>query len=147
MGTSSRVMVRRIVVIVVVALQFGFVVRAYWAPHREFGYQMFAEASEWQADIVRVTARGERIPITEPWSGYDWPELVGGRGLSTPWRRHHADSGIDRQLAFLGEALDWVAEHTPDDTDTRYLEAEVTTWHNMDPPTTRTMRSSLRAVP
>ena len=33
---------------------------------------MFPESSTWQADIVRVTDDGQRIPITEPWAGYRW---------------------------------------------------------------------------
>ncbi len=130
-----------------VAAQLTFVVRAYWAPHREFGYQMFPEASTWQADIVRVTHDGARVPITERWSGYEWNELVGGRGLASPWRRHHADAGLDGQLAFLDAALTWVAANTPNDRETRYLEATVTAWHNLDPPSVLTMRTPDRSVP
>ena len=108
---------------------------------------MFPEASSWQAEIVRVTGDGDRVPIDEAWSGYTWNSLVRGRGLSSPWRRHHADAGVDNQLEFLGEALDWVAENTPADTETRYLEAEVTTWYNMRGPTTTVLRSVARESP
>lgn len=131
----------------VIVLQLFFVVRAYSAPHKEFGFHMFPEASSWQADIVRVTGDGERVPIDEPWFGYEWNDLVRGRGLSSPWRRHHADAGIDNQLAFLDEALAWVASHTPLDDETEYLEAEVTTWFNMGEPTTATVRSPARGEP
>ena len=55
--------------LVVVVAQVGFVVRAYWADHKEFAFQMFPESSTWQADVVRVTADGRRIPVTEPWAG------------------------------------------------------------------------------
>lgn len=134
-------------VVAFVALQATFVVRAYWTPHKEFGYQMFPEVSTWQADIVRVTSDGRRVPIDEPWFGYEWNTLVRGRGLSSPWRRHHADSGIDRQLAFLDEALAWVARHTPADDETRFLEAEVTAWHNLDAPRVLVLRSPERDVP
>lgn len=141
MGAPGRVMLRRVAVVAIVVLQTAMVVRAYRAPHMEFGYQMFPESSQWQAEIVRVTDEGERVPITEPWAGYTWNELVRGRGLSSPWRRHHADSGVDRQLAFLDEALDWIAANTPDDAETRWLEADVTIWHNLGEPETRRLRS------
>ena len=56
------------------------------------------------------------------------------RAAATPRIRHHADAGLDNQLAFLDAALDWVADNTPRDRETRYLEARVTSWHNADPP-------------
>ena len=124
----------------VVVLQAVFVVRAYWAPHREFGYQMFPESSQWQADIYAVSA-SRRVSIEDGWAGYRWSELVEGRGLTVPWRRHHADSGLERQLQLLQEALDWVARNTPDDTETEHLEAVVTTWPNLGEAETVVLRS------
>ena len=64
------------------------------------------------------------------------------RGLAYPGTRHHADAGLDNQLAFLDAALDYVADHTPADRETLYLEAVVTAWHNDDPP--RTDRAAQR---
>jgi hypothetical protein len=143
---SSRVRVvgRRVVVVAVVALQVGLAARGYSTDHKPFAFQMFPESSTWRADIVRVTADGRRVPIEQPWSGYRWDELVQGRGLTYPGVRHHADAGLDNQLAFLDSALDWVAEHTPRDRETRYLEATVTAWHNDDPPRVSVFRSSVR---
>ena len=138
---------RRVVVVGLVVLQLVLVARAYWAPHKEFGFQMFPESSQWQADIVRVTAGGERISIEEEWSGYRWNELVPGRGLYNPWRRHHADAGIENQLEFLDEALVWVAANTPDDTETVRLEATVTVWPNLGPPQTYAIVSPDRMSP
>jgi hypothetical protein len=138
------VVVRRAVVVSVVVLQLGFVARGYWADHKEFGFQMFPESSTWRADVVRVTADGRRVPVELPWSGYRWDELVQGRGLSYPSVRHHADAGLDNQLAFLDAALDWVADNTPRDRETRYLEASVTAWHNDDPPRREVLRSGFR---
>ena len=135
------------VVVAVVVGQAFFVVRAYWTPHDEFGFQMFPESSTWQADIVRITADGSRRSVAEPWDGYRWSTLVPSRGLAAPSRRHHADAGIDNQLAFLAAALDYVATHTPDDDDTVYLEATVTAWHNDDPPRVTVLRSVERDVP
>jgi hypothetical protein len=94
--------------------------------------------------VVRVTADGRRVPIERPWSGYRWDEPVRDRGLSFPSIRHHADAGLDNQLAFLEAALDWVASNTPRDRETRYLEATVTSWHNADPARVEVLRSSVR---
>jgi hypothetical protein len=135
---------RRVVVVAVVVVQLALVARGYWADHKEFAFQMFPESSSWRADVVRVTADGRRLPVEAGWSGYRWDELVQDRGLRYPAVRHHADAGLDNQLAFLDAALDWVAANTPRDRETRYLEAEVTAWHNDDPVRTEVMRSGVR---
>jgi hypothetical protein len=139
-----RVVGRRLVVLAVVLLQVGFVARGYWADHKEFAFQMFPESSTWRANVVRVTGDGRRVPVDVPWSGYRWDKLVRARGLSYPEVRHHADAGLANQLAFLRAALDWVADNTPRDRDTRYLEARVTSWHNADPARVEVFRSHVR---
>jgi hypothetical protein len=139
-----RVVVRRVVVVAVVVLQLGLVARGYWSDHKQFAFQMFPESSTWRATVVRVTADDRRVPIERRWSGYRWDQLVRDRGLSYPAIRHHADAGLDNQLAFLEAALDWVASNTPRDRQTRYLEATVTSWHNTDPPRVRVLRSRIR---
>ena len=135
---------RRVVVVAVVLVQLALVARGYWADHKEFAFQMFPESSTWRADVVRVTADGRRLPVETGWAGYRWDELVQDRGLRYPELRHHADAGLDNQIAFLDAALDWVAANTPRDRETRYLEAEVTAWHNDDPVRTETLRSRVR---
>jgi len=144
MDTRLRVRARRLVVVAVVAGQLFLVARGYWSDHRELGFQMFPESSTWRADVVRVTEDGRRIPIDEPWAGYRWRELVRGRGLGNPDVRHHADAGLDNQLAFLQAALDWVADNTARDDETVYLEATVVTWHNDDDPRVVVLRSDRR---
>jgi hypothetical protein len=141
---AVRIFARRVVVLAVVVLQLGLVARGYWSDHKEFAFQMFPESSTWRADVVRVTADGRRVPIERPWSGYRWDELVRDRGLSYPGVRHHADAGLANQLAFLEAALDWVADNTPRDGETRYLEATVTSWHNADPARVEVLRSGVR---
>lgn len=145
--TPTRRRIRRFVVVGLVALQLGLVVRAYWAPHREFGFQMFPESSQWQAEIVRVTDGGDRHPVDEPWFGYRWRDLVDARGLGVPDRRHHADAGVANQLEFLQEALDWVAANTPRDTETIRYEAAVVVWPNLGGPERRVLTSDDRDVP
>ena len=144
MDSRVRVVARRVVVVGVVGAQLFFVARGYWSDHKEFAFQMFPESSTWSADVVRVTADGRRIPVETPWAGYRWPELVPNVSLSYPSVRRHATAGLDNQLAFLESALDWVADNTPRDRETRYLEARVTSWHNADPPETSVIRSHLR---
>ena len=139
-----RVIGRRAVILAVVVAQLGFIVRGYWTDHKPFAFQMFPESSTWRADVVRVTSDGRRIPIEQPWSGYRWDELVPDRGLPYPSVRHHADAGLDNQLAFLRSALEWVADNTPRDRETRYLEARVTSWHNADAPRVQVFRSHVR---
>jgi hypothetical protein len=141
---DARVLGRRVVVVGVVAAQIALAARGYWSDHKEFAFQMFPESSTWQADVVRVTADGRRVPVEQPWSGYRWDELVRSRGLRYPAVRHHADSGLANQLAFLDAALDWVADNTPRDDETRYLEARVTAWHNADTPRVEVLRSRIR---
>jgi hypothetical protein len=133
-----------VAVVAVVGLQLGLVARGYWSDHKQFAFQMFPESSTWRATVVRVTADGRQVPIERPWSGYRWDELVRDRGLSYPSIRHHADAGLDNQLAFLEAALDWVAANTPRDRETRYLEATVTSWHNADAPRVGVLRSRVR---
>jgi hypothetical protein len=135
---------RRVVVVAVVVLQLALLARGYWADHKEFAFQMFPESSTWRADVVRVTADGRRVPVEAGWAGYRWEQLVQDRGLRYPALRHHADAGLDNQLAFLDSALDWVASNTPRDRETRYLEAVVTAWHNDDPARTEVLRSRVR---
>ena len=147
MQSRFRVLGRRAVVAAVVLAQLFFVARGYWSDHKEFAFQMFPESSTWRADVVRVTASGQRLPVETPWSGYRWDELVPNKGLSYPSVRRHATAGLDNQLAFLESALDWVAENTPRDRVTRYLEATVTSWHNDDPPQVSVLRSEIRSAP
>lgn len=118
----------------VLVIQLGFVVRAYSADHAFFGFQMFPESSEWQATIERELEDGTRIDIRDDWpGGYEWSDLVSGRGLSHPFNRHHADTGVRSTLHFFAAAVEWVAAHTPDDTESVRLIATVSVWHNGRP--------------
>lgn len=126
-------------------MQAALLVRGAGSDHKEFAFRMFPESSTWRADIVRVTADGRRVDVHDAWpGGYEWSGLVRGRGLTRPDVRHHADAGVDNQLAFLDAALDWVATHTPRDRETRYLEARVTYWRNTRPAETVVVRSERR---
>lgn len=136
---------RRVVVGVVVALQLSLVTLAYHTDHPVFGFQMFPESTDWRAEIVRVTVDGRAVDVREEWpGGYSWGTLVQGRGLGSPFRRAHADAGLASSLDFLDHALDWVADHTPEDTETLYLQARVTYWENGRAPQKTVLRSEDR---
>lgn len=126
----------------VVGLQIFFIVRAYHDPHVHFGYQPFNESSTWRAEIVRVTVDGRRLSVRDGWQ-YDWNDLVRDR-VDHPFDLGHADSGVDSTLVFLQHALDWVADHTPEDRETLYLEAHVTYFRNTRGPVYRLFRSHER---
>lgn len=128
-------------VVAVLAVQIGFAVNGYRDPHKFFAFQPFNESSTWRADIVRVTWNGERVPIDEGWDGYDWDGLVGMAALRGPERLRHAYMGVGATVDFLDDALDWVATNTPDDHETRYLEATVTSFENTRGPTVTVLRS------
>ena len=123
---------RRVVVGGVLLAQAVLLVRGASADHADFAWRMFPEASDWRADITRDG---------EPVSDAEWGRLVRGRGLGRPSVRHHADAGVDNQLAFLRAALDWYAAHDGEDG---RVEAVVTYWHNDDPPATVVYRSDGR---
>jgi hypothetical protein len=130
----SRYWLRRVIVVGVVVASLTMVVRAYGDPHKVFGFQMFPESSSWQATIYRVTDSGDRVDVRAPWpGGYEWSRLVTIRGLGTPNAEQHATYGIDSTLFYLRRALDYVAEQTPLDNETAYLEAEVTFRRNAGP--------------
>ncbi len=136
---------RRVIVAAVVVVQLLLIVVAYDSDHKTFGFQMFPESSRWEAEIVRVQSDGTRVPVNEDWD-YRWSELVQGRGLTNPFDNHHADSGLRNQFGYFQGSLDWVAENTPEDTSTVFLEAEVTFTDNGRGPFTRIFTSTERQV-
>ncbi len=133
-----------VVFVTVLVLQIGLAINGYREPHKYFAFQPFNESSTWQADIVRVTWDGRRIPIEEDWSGYDWDTLVDMAALQHPQQLQHAYMGVDATLDFLDHALDWVSDHTPADADTRYLVADVTYFENTRGPHHVVLRSDER---
>jgi hypothetical protein len=134
-------------VISALAVQIGFALNGYRDPHKFFAFQPFNESSTWKADIVRVTWDGERVPVEAGWNGYEWDALVHTAPLKSPFRLRPAYMGVDASVDFLDDALDWVATHTPDDRDTRYLEATVTYFRNTRGPEQVVLRSVERPAP
>jgi hypothetical protein len=139
--------VRRAVVIGWIVVSLAAIVAGYRGTSPVLAWQMFPEASRWQASIVRVTADGHRIDVREPWpGGYRWAELVDEPRLRDPFSEHDASYGIAATLDLFRQALDWVAAHTPRDDETVWLEATVTYRHNADPPLTVVLTSTPRSA-
>lgn len=136
-----RVRAARACFVAVIVVQVGFAVNGYFEPHKYFAFQPFNESSTWQADIVRVTWDGRRVPVDQAWGPYDWDSLVAMNALEGPDRMRHAYMGVGATIDFLDDALDWVATHTPEDHETRYLEAEVTYYQNTHGPLHTELRS------
>jgi hypothetical protein len=67
--------------------------------------------------------------------------------VGNPFHTQSASSGIGASLYFLQRALDYVAEHTPEDRRTRYLEASVVYSKNHGAERTASLRSKPRDVP
>ncbi len=142
---SPAAWLRRLVVVAVTAASLFAIVRGYDADTPVLAWRMFPEASTWRAEITRVTLTGERIDVREAWPGdYRWGALVTDRQWRDPFARRPASYGVDVTLARFAEALDWVAANTPDDTETWYIEARVTTWRNAEAPVVTILRSRVR---
>ena len=140
----ARGILTRLCFVSVVSAQVYFIQRAPSDPHKHFAFRPFAESDTFRAQIVRVTADGRRIPVLRPWYGYRWDELVRDRGLAHPEHFAHASSGARSVIAFLTEALDWVADRTPRDTETAYYSARVVYFHNRRGPFEVTLESHKR---
>ena len=139
-----RIRAARVVFAAVLVTQVGLAINGYREPHKYLAFQPFNESSTWRADIVRVTWDGQRIPIEGSWSGYDRDTLVDMSALQHPDRLRHAYMGVGATVEFLEHALDWVSEHTPDDSETRYLVATVTYFENTRGPYQVVLRSDER---
>ena len=131
----------------VVVAQLALVANGYRDPHNYFAFQPFNESSTYAVELVRVLDDGERVP--EPngrWECYDWNELIDSGPLRSPWHHRHACSGVDAVVDFLDNALNWVADNTPGDTETLYLEATVTYYRNARGPYVTVVRSHEREL-
>ncbi len=146
LGEVGRRRLRRAIVIGWVVVSLSAIIAGYRGTSPVLAWQMFPEASRWQATIVRVTGDGERIDVREPWpGGYRWADLVEERRLRAPFTEQDASYGIAATLDLVQHAIDWVAANTPDDHETEWLEATVTYRHNADPPQTVVLTSPPRS--
>lgn len=132
-----RAIAVRVAFVGLVALHLTFVLRGGSDPHARFAFRPFQHSDTWSAEIVRVTVDGRRLPLDDGTWGYDWRELTRVPQLQNHAAPRHASDGAAATLDLLDRSLDWVADHTPDDTETRYLEATVTVRTDGAPTTSR----------
>lgn len=101
-----------------------------------FGFRMFPEASTLEIHLQRETASGTLAAPKGEWSARDtagqlrhfsWRDrdLVRDPILRTLDAKVSASYGVAAQLARLQRALDYVIDHTPEDSETRRLRADV----------------------
>ena len=137
------------------ALQGALVATAGARPGAAFGFRMFPEASTMEVHLERVVDGAKRPAPGGEWSARDaagqlrhfaWRDRVKDPVLGRLDERVFASYGLDAQLARLQRALDDVADHVPEDGETRRLRAVVTTTRNGGPPATVTLESHARQV-
>jgi hypothetical protein len=137
------------------AAQAALVLTAGTRPDGVFGFRMFPEASSIEVHLSREVGDGTVPAPAGEWSARDatgqlrhfsWRDRVRDPVLAALDERVFASYGADAQLAHLQRALDDVADHVPEDGETRRLRADVTVWKNGGEPTTVTLSSHSRPV-
>jgi hypothetical protein len=138
-----------------IALQAALILTAPSRPDRIFGFQMFPEASTMEVHLLRdvggtevSVSKGEwmaRDPAGAP-RAWSWNDRVRDPILGRLDTRVFASYGIGTQLARLARALDDVADHIPEDTETVRLVARVDYSYNGREQNTVTLSSHRRPV-
>lgn len=135
-----------------IGIQLVLILTAGRRPDGAFGFRMFAESSSIKYALYREV-NGERVHVDDgAWFARDatgnvrrfaWQDRVRPE-LSVFDREIHASYGARAQLARLQGALDDVAAHVEDDTETKRLLLEVTVRRNGREPETFTLTSRER---
>lgn len=150
LGRKTRV----VFVVLFLGLQLGLVLTADLRPDRIFSFRMFNESSQLKFELYREIrgrrGRPRRVPVTDGvWQArnkagtlaeFRWADRVRYGSLSRPSVFKHTPYGLDAQLFRLQKALDDVAAHIPDDSDTLALIAVVDKKKNGRDAGTVTMR-------
>ena len=132
--SPARRLLAALVLVAAIVLHAALILSGGSDPHKRFGFRPFFESDTWRAEIVRVTADGDRLAIDDGTWPYEWNELVDAVKLTSPWRTRHAGGGARATVDLLDRALDWLAENTPDDRATVRYEATVVVVHNAGVP-------------
>lgn len=139
-----------------IVLQAALVLTAGARPDHIFGFRMFPEASTLDIDLWRETAGGDERALRGEWGARDatgqlrhfsWRDRVRDPVLASIDVTMFASYGLGAQLLHLARALDDVADHLPEDAQTRRLRAEVIVRKNGRPPETVVLESHPREVP
>jgi len=141
LGSTSRA----IFAAAYIATQTVLVLTAGRRPDHAFGFRMFSESATMRVTLLREvespSGHGTML-VPSPggtWAAHDregtlhrfaWQDRVRDPLLSSIDVTVFASYGLSAQLARVQAALDDVAAHTPDDSETRRLVAEVTAHRN-----------------
>ena len=142
-----------------IGLQAALVVTAHGRPDGAFGFRMFSESSTIVVVLSREVAGADgartRVHVTDgtwaardasgAWKTFSWYDRV-WPSLGVFDREIHASYGAAAQLARLQGALDDVAAHIPEDTETRRLVLDVTVRRNGHEPHIVTLTSAEREI-
>jgi hypothetical protein len=139
-----------------IAVQAALVVTAGSRPEAAFGFRMFPEASTINVHLLRrvASASGNGTMLVDVSNGTWVAKASDGERRTTHWRDRvkvgalasfdrdlFASYGVDAQLARIQAALDDVAQHSPDDAETKRLLARVTVKKNGHTPTVVELQS------
>jgi hypothetical protein len=141
---------RALFVVAFLGLELSAIAWGLRAPDHVAAFQMFNESSSLTVQLYREVQRKRRrvlVPVADgKWQARDpsgtqrdfsWHDRVKYEPLSKLGVRVHASYGLSAQLFRLQAALDDVAAHIPQDTQTRALVAVVEATHNGRPRTIR----------
>jgi hypothetical protein len=135
-------------------LQLALIFTADLRPDRIFSFRMFNESSKLSFELFREVngRRGpRRVPVRNgTWQArtpagnlaeFHWTDRVRFASLTRTSVLVHTPYGLEAQLFRLQKALEDVAAHIPDDTDTRALIAVADTLKNGRPAGRVTLRA------
>lgn len=115
---------------VYLGLQMFLIVRAHFGPSKHFAFWMFPESTYFKAGLSRVLADGREVITSDgAWAvrtaagnvEYDWREFVQGYRLDRLGTWGRAKGSFDDTLKYFQAALDYVADHIPEDRVTKHL--------------------------
>lgn len=148
---------RLLFVVAFLGLQLGLILTADERPDRVFGFRMFNESSSIKFELYReVEKRRKRrlLPVVDgAWQArtpsgevaeFRWRDRVRYASLTRPARFVHAPYGLEAQVFRLQRALEDVAAHIAEDSETLALIAEVELVKNGRPAGHVTLRGERR---
>lgn len=139
--------------IIYLSVQLFFIVRAHFIHDKRFGFWMFAESAFFTAKLYRELEDGSMVPtsngrwtLTEPGkvSGYNWNQLVRDYRLYNLQDYKRAKGSMSRTMMYFQHALDYVADHIPQDQSTRRLVLKVNYHESGEPWQNTTLKSKVR---
>ena len=103
---------------------------------RSFGFRMFPESSSIVVHLARRLADGQLVPLDRKghWEArdcggashpFDWGKMVRFPAPARIEAQVGAPYGIENEVQRTRDAMQWVADHTPDDCETRAFVATV----------------------